>query len=84
MIGAPIDRFEQEMPELKRLLREATARVSGLPPALVEEHGRGHGIDAGGQGGQMFRTVVHNIRSEGGRGSNDQAVSCALCRTDRA
>ncbi|MGE3283874.1 MAG: IclR family transcriptional regulator [Alphaproteobacteria bacterium] len=37
LIGAPIDRFEQEMPELKRLLREATARVSGLPPALVEE-----------------------------------------------
>lgn len=37
LIGAPIDRFEQEMPELKRLLREATARVSGLPPALVED-----------------------------------------------
>ena len=39
LIGAPIDRFEQEAPELKRLLREATARVSGLPPALVEETG---------------------------------------------
>jgi DNA-binding IclR family transcriptional regulator len=36
LIGAPIDRFEQEMPELKRLLREGTARVSGMPPALVE------------------------------------------------
>ena len=40
LIGAPIDRFEHEMPELKRLLREATARVSGLPPALVEETAR--------------------------------------------
>jgi IclR family acetate operon transcriptional repressor len=40
LIGAPIDRFEQEMPELKRLLREATARVSGLPPALVEDGAR--------------------------------------------
>jgi len=37
LIGAPIDRFEQEMPELKRLLREATARVSGMPQALVED-----------------------------------------------
>lgn len=40
LIGAPIDRFEQELPELKRLLREATARVSGMPPALVEDGAR--------------------------------------------
>jgi IclR family transcriptional regulator, acetate operon repressor len=40
LIGAPIDRFEQEVPELKRLLREATARVSGMPQALVEDGAR--------------------------------------------
>ncbi len=40
LIGAPIDRFEQELPELKRLLREATARVSGMPLALVEDGAR--------------------------------------------
>lgn len=40
LIGAPIDRFEQEMPELKHLLREATARVSGLPPGVVEDGAR--------------------------------------------
>ena len=39
LIGAPIDRFEQKMPELKRLLREATTRVSGIAQALVEEKG---------------------------------------------
>ena len=37
LIGAPIDRFEQELPELKRLLREATKRVSGIPQVLVED-----------------------------------------------
>jgi len=35
LIGAPIDRFEQELPELKRLLREATTRISGIAQALV-------------------------------------------------
>jgi DNA-binding IclR family transcriptional regulator len=40
LIGAPIDRFEHEVPELKRLLREATARVSGMPQALVEDGAR--------------------------------------------
>ena len=40
LIGAPIDRFELEIPELKRLLREATARVSGMPQALVEDGAR--------------------------------------------
>ncbi len=39
LIGAPIERFEQELPELKRLLREATTRVSGIAQALVEEKG---------------------------------------------
>ena len=39
LIGAPIDRFEQELPELKRLLREATTRVTGVAQALVEEKG---------------------------------------------
>jgi len=39
LIGAPIDRFEQELPELKRLLREATTRVAGIAQALVEEKG---------------------------------------------
>jgi len=39
LIGAPIDRFEQEIPDLKRLLREATTRVSGIAQALVEEKG---------------------------------------------
>ncbi len=37
LIGAPSDRFEQELPELKRLLREATTRVAGIAQALVEE-----------------------------------------------
>jgi DNA-binding IclR family transcriptional regulator len=39
LIGAPIDRFEQEVPELKRLLREATTRVSGIAQALAEDKG---------------------------------------------
>jgi IclR family acetate operon transcriptional repressor len=41
LIGAPIDRFEQELPELKRLLREATMRAAGIAQALVEDGGRG-------------------------------------------
>ena len=36
LIGAPLDRFEQLLPELKRLLREATARVSGIAQALAD------------------------------------------------
>ena len=40
LIGAPIDRFEQELPELKRLLREATMRAAGIAQALVEDGGR--------------------------------------------
>jgi DNA-binding IclR family transcriptional regulator len=40
LIGAPIDRFEQELPELKRLLREATMRAAGIAQALVEDSGR--------------------------------------------
>ena len=39
LIGAPIDRFEQDLPELKRLLREAVTRVSGIAQALVEDKG---------------------------------------------
>ena len=39
LIGAPLDRFEQELPDLKRLLREATTRVSGIAQALVDEKG---------------------------------------------
>jgi len=41
LIGAPIDRFEQELPELKRLLREATMRAAGIAQALVEDGSRG-------------------------------------------
>jgi DNA-binding IclR family transcriptional regulator len=37
LVGAPIDRFEHEMPELKRLLREATSRVSGIAQGLIDE-----------------------------------------------
>ena len=37
LIGAPIDRFEQELPELKRLLREAVTRVAGIAHTLVED-----------------------------------------------
>ncbi|HEX3952629.1 MAG TPA: IclR family transcriptional regulator [Stellaceae bacterium] len=37
LIGAPMERFEQELPELKRLLREATTRIAGIPQAVVEE-----------------------------------------------
>ncbi len=39
LIGTPSDRFEQELPELKRLLREATAGIAGITQALVEEKG---------------------------------------------
>lgn len=39
LIGTPADRFEQELPELKRLLREATTRVAGITQALVEDQG---------------------------------------------
>jgi IclR family acetate operon transcriptional repressor len=39
LIGTPSDRFEEELPELKRLLREATTRVAGIAQALVEEKG---------------------------------------------
>jgi DNA-binding IclR family transcriptional regulator len=39
LIGAPVDRFEQELPELKRLLREATTRVAGITQALGGEKG---------------------------------------------
>jgi DNA-binding IclR family transcriptional regulator len=39
LIGAPLDRVEQELPELSRLLREAVTRVSGIAQALVEEKG---------------------------------------------
>ena len=39
LIGTPSDRFEEELPELKRLLREATTRVAGIAQALVEDKG---------------------------------------------
>ncbi|HVC56782.1 MAG TPA: IclR family transcriptional regulator [Stellaceae bacterium] len=39
LVGAPIERFEQELPELKRLLREAVTRAAGIAQALVEEKG---------------------------------------------
>jgi IclR family transcriptional regulator, acetate operon repressor len=39
LIGAPLDRFEEELPELKRLLRDAVTRVSGIAQALVEDKG---------------------------------------------
>jgi len=39
LIGAPLERFEQELPELKRLLKEATTRVSGIAHALADEKG---------------------------------------------
>jgi DNA-binding IclR family transcriptional regulator len=37
LIGAPIDRFEQQLPELKRLLREATAHAAGIAHALIDD-----------------------------------------------
>ncbi len=39
LIGTPSDRFEEELLELKRLLREATTRVAGIAQALVEDKG---------------------------------------------
>lgn len=39
LIGTPMDRFEQELPALKRLLREAVTRASGIAQALVEDKG---------------------------------------------
>jgi IclR family transcriptional regulator, acetate operon repressor len=37
LIGLPMERFEERLPELKRLLHEATTRVAGIPQAIVEE-----------------------------------------------
>lgn len=37
LIGAPIDRFEQDLPRLKQLLREAVTRASGIAQALAED-----------------------------------------------
>lgn len=39
LIGAPIDRFERELPRLKRLLREATTRASGVARGLADDNG---------------------------------------------
>src|SRR5258708_33792215 len=35
LIGAPLDRFEQELPELKRFFPQAGTRGSGIAQALV-------------------------------------------------
>jgi DNA-binding IclR family transcriptional regulator len=37
LIAAPVERFEGELPELKRLLREATTRVAGITQELTKE-----------------------------------------------
>jgi DNA-binding IclR family transcriptional regulator len=37
LIAAPIERFEKELPRLKRLLREATSIVSGITPGPSPE-----------------------------------------------
>jgi IclR family transcriptional regulator, acetate operon repressor len=37
LLGAPIDRFEQRLPELKQMLREAAARAAGIAQALVDD-----------------------------------------------
>jgi IclR family acetate operon transcriptional repressor len=37
LIAAPIERFEKELPRLKRLLREATSIVSGITPGPEQE-----------------------------------------------
>jgi DNA-binding IclR family transcriptional regulator len=37
LIGTPLDRFEERMPNLKRLLHDATTRVAGIPQTVVEE-----------------------------------------------
>jgi IclR family transcriptional regulator, acetate operon repressor len=37
LIAAPIERFEKELPRLKRLLREATSIVSGITPGPAPE-----------------------------------------------
>ncbi len=39
LIGAPIERFEPEMPELARLLKEAVTRAAGIAQALAEDPG---------------------------------------------
>lgn len=39
LIGTPLDRFEERVPELKRLLHEATTRIAGIPQTIVEEQG---------------------------------------------
>ncbi|HTT79109.1 MAG TPA: IclR family transcriptional regulator [Stellaceae bacterium] len=39
LLGAPIDRFEQRLPELKRLLRVAAARAAGIAQVLVDDRG---------------------------------------------
>jgi IclR family transcriptional regulator, acetate operon repressor len=50
LIGAPLDRFEQELPELKRLLREAVTRAAGIAQALVEGAPRDRGVGAADAG----------------------------------
>ena len=37
LIAAPVERFEGELPELKRLLREAATRVAGITQELTKE-----------------------------------------------
>lgn len=39
LVGAPLDRFEQELPRLRRLLREAVNRAAGIAQALADDKG---------------------------------------------
>jgi DNA-binding IclR family transcriptional regulator len=36
LVGMPIDRFEERLPELRRLLHEATTRVAGIPQSVAD------------------------------------------------
>jgi IclR family transcriptional regulator, acetate operon repressor len=38
LIAAPVERFEGELPELKQLLRQATARVAGIAQELTKDN----------------------------------------------
>jgi len=36
LVGMPIERFEERLPELRRLLHEATTRVAGIPQSVAD------------------------------------------------
>jgi len=42
LVGTPLHRFEERLPELRRLLQEATNRVAGIPQSIAEGNATTH------------------------------------------